>query len=207
MKFSSSILSSLALVASFVVIPGTTDMLFGSGAALVQACADHEQHRSLEATPLVYVDETEGAIESRCDLKEPDAAEVEAMEQTVDEWQRRQRKLAESSRELFDLTNMVYSPFKMIDTVVHLLNDTRGRNQVTDQMVQDQMDVLNAAFEPGRFHFNLIETTYTVNDGWYNARIRPNREPVRYGEYLEDMGSALRVGGAETLNIYVNWPG
>jgi hypothetical protein len=61
-------------------------------------------------------------------------------------------------------------------------------------MVEDQMTVLNAAFESTGFQFELLDTTRTANDSW--ATLTPGTQNEL------DMKTELREGTAETLNIY-----
>lgn len=67
---------------------------------------------------------------------------------------------------------------------------TSGSNgDVTDEMIDDQMHVLNAAFDPHGFQFCRRATTRTNNR-----------------QLFKDKGNKyeLKRGGAETLNIYTN---
>ena len=57
------------------------------------------------------------------------------------------------------------------------------------------MNVLNAAFADTPFTFNLVSTTSTANNAWYNVSPDSPEEAA--------MKSALRVGDASDLNIYV----
>ena len=87
-----------------------------------------------------------------------------------------------------------------IDVYFHVINDSNGNGGNTQAQVLDQMDVLNEGFGGitggvnTPFTFNLVETTFTNNDAWYNAG---------YGDGAERaMKAALRRGGPEDLNIY-----
>ncbi|MQA26713.1 MAG: zinc metalloprotease [Micromonosporaceae bacterium] len=90
-----------------------------------------------------------------------------------------------------------------VPTVVHVImeDETRAGGNLPDQMINAQMDVLNDAFagqtggaDTG-FRFDLVKVTRTVNPTWYT--VTPSSRVER------QMKSALREGGAETLNVYV----
>ena len=69
-----------------------------------------------------------------------------------------------------------------------------GDGTLTDTMIQDQIDVLNDAYEDGGWTFVLKETDVTVNDEWYE---------MTYGESSElDAKRALRKGTGADLNFY-----
>jgi len=88
----------------------------------------------------------------------------------------------------------------VFDVYFHVIRDDNGNGGVTAQQINSQMDVLNDSYAgitggaETPFQFQLVDTTYTNNSAWYNAA---------YGSAAErQMKEALRVGGADTLNIY-----
>ncbi|HEU4409765.1 MAG TPA: zinc metalloprotease [Polyangiaceae bacterium] len=90
-----------------------------------------------------------------------------------------------------------------IPTFVHIIRDGNGAGDVSDAAVQGQINVLNAAFagQTGglatntNFRFSLAGVTRTNNSAWYT--VTPGSTAER------DMKAALRVGGPETLNVYL----
>lgn len=100
-----------------------------------------------------------------------------------------------------------------IDTVVHVVTPqalTAGEQAAKTQQVADQLDVLNAAYSGATaldvddadtggtdtpFRFDLVDTTWTVNQDW--AAVSPG------GQDEKQMKHALRQGDATTLNVYV----
>ncbi|NRB23079.1 zinc metalloprotease [Shewanella sp.] len=97
-----------------------------------------------------------------------------------------------------------YTPVgKVIPVYFHVITSDSGSGDVTNK-VNAQIDVLNKAFAAGNgeggfdtlFVFNLVATTLTANDSWYTAGPNSSAEA--------SMKSALRQGGASTLNIYAN---
>lgn len=67
-----------------------------------------------------------------------------------------------------------------------------GAGTISDDRVNGQMQVLNDAFGPHGYQFNLVETTTTENCDWYNDGD---------GKY------SLRQGGKDALNIYTTTAG
>jgi hypothetical protein len=91
-----------------------------------------------------------------------------------------------------------------IDTVFHVLTDatpTKAERTRTEQMIDAQLDVLNAAYSGQTsdtaadtpFRFALTGTTWTVDPTW--AQVTP-------GKTEKDMKAALHTGDSETLNVY-----
>ncbi|MCG9747599.1 zinc metalloprotease [Shewanella sp. Isolate8] len=93
-----------------------------------------------------------------------------------------------------------------IPVYVHLILSSNGDGDVSG-LVADQMSVLNNAFSGAdggggfdtKFSFTLMGTTTTENDAWYTAGPGSTAEKA--------MKQSLRMGGADTLNIYVSNPG
>ena len=87
-----------------------------------------------------------------------------------------------------------------IPVAFHVIMKDASSGDVSDAMIQDQMDVLNDAFSGASggastgFSFQLVSIDRTVNRKW--ATIRSGSKNER------DMKAALRDGGPETLNIY-----
>lgn len=82
-----------------------------------------------------------------------------------------------------------------INVYFHVINKGAGiaNGDVTAQMISDQMNVLNAAYAPWGWQFNLVSTDRTTNATWYTNC---------YGTSESAMKTALRQGGAADLNVY-----
>ncbi len=82
-----------------------------------------------------------------------------------------------------------------IDVYFHVIN--RGNSvadgNVSSQMINAQMQVLNDAYADYNFSFNLMAVTRTFNPTWFTDC---------YGSSESAMKATLRQGGADTLNIY-----
>jgi hypothetical protein len=85
-------------------------------------------------------------------------------------------------------------PGGVINVYFHVILDVDGDGAVTDRQIKDQVAVLNAAYAPHGYSFNLVATTRTTNAAWYNAGIGSPAEKA--------MKSALRQGSADDLNMY-----
>ncbi|MBK9261853.1 MAG: zinc metalloprotease [Polyangiaceae bacterium] len=89
----------------------------------------------------------------------------------------------------------------VINTYFHVINKGTGvsNGDITTQMINDQMNVLNAAYAGTGFSFNLVSVDRTTNATWYTAA---------YGSSAESqIKNALRQGSADDLNIYTWNPG
>ena len=85
-----------------------------------------------------------------------------------------------------------------INVYFHVINNGTGlaNGDVPDSMIAAQINVLNDAYAPWGYSFNLVATDRTTNASWYTAG---------YGSTAEDqMKAALRRGTAADLNIYSN---
>ncbi len=96
-----------------------------------------------------------------------------------------------------------------IGVFFHVINKGKGiaNGDVPTKWLHDQIDVLNAAYagaDPTAaataantpFRFAMIGVDRTTNAAWFNSGIDSAEE--------REMKTALHVGGANTLNFYVN---
>jgi hypothetical protein len=98
----------------------------------------------------------------------------------------------------------------------HVITSTAGQGNVSNTQIANQIEVLNDAFTgldgaaPGQldsaqdtantpFRFTLAGTTRNANNSWFTAGSGSTAE--------RQMKQALRVGGANILNIYTTNPG
>src|SRR6185503_17904903 len=88
-----------------------------------------------------------------------------------------------------------------ISVYFHVINQGSGINNgdVSSTMINDQMKVLNDAYAPWGWSFNLVATDRTTNATWYNACDSSGNESA--------MKNALRQGTADDLNLYTCNPG
>jgi hypothetical protein len=88
-----------------------------------------------------------------------------------------------------------------VNVYVHVINKGSGieNGDVSTGMITDQIDVLNEAFAPTGFSFNLVAITRTTNVEWYTMSPGSAEE--------QEAKAALRAGTAADLNIYTANPG
>ena len=82
-----------------------------------------------------------------------------------------------------------------INVYFHVVNRGAGvaNGDVTTTQINNQISVLNNAFNRWGWSFNLVQVTRTTNATWYNGC---------YGSSESPMKNALRRGTADDLNIY-----
>eukprot|EP01124_Arcella_intermedia_P024122 TRINITY_DN3991_c0_g1_i4.p1 TRINITY_DN3991_c0_g1~~TRINITY_DN3991_c0_g1_i4.p1 ORF type:complete len:292 (+),score=47.34 TRINITY_DN3991_c0_g1_i4:59-934(+) len=83
----------------------------------------------------------------------------------------------------------------VIQVYWHTIASAAGAGDVSDTMIADQIAVLNAAYAPALFQFNLAAKDVTKNNAWYTCS---------GGTCESNMKKALRKGTAKDLNIYAN---
>jgi hypothetical protein len=83
----------------------------------------------------------------------------------------------------------------VINVYWHVIRRGTGvsNGDITTQMINDQMNVLNAAYAGWGWSFNLVSTDRTTNSTWYTNC---------YGSSESAMKNGLRQGTADDLNIY-----
>jgi len=80
----------------------------------------------------------------------------------------------------------------VINVYFHVVySGTKGN--ISEAMINEQMNVLNAAFAGHGYSFTRVATTRTNNTTWYNGC---------YGSAERKMKNALHQGTADDLNIY-----
>jgi hypothetical protein len=84
---------------------------------------------------------------------------------------------------------------------MHVINRGSGisNGDVSDAMINSQINVLNAAFAPWGWQFQLVSTDRTTNASWFGM------EPGTTAE--RDAKATLRRGTAQDLNLYTANPG
>ncbi|KAJ3474140.1 hypothetical protein NLG97_g9972 [Lecanicillium saksenae] len=75
------------------------------------------------------------------------------------------------------------------------VNDTLKGGNVPQETIDDQLEILNAAYENAGFTFVADDAVYTENEDW--------RKIVQRGDNEYAMMSSLRQGDYSELNIYI----
>jgi hypothetical protein len=147
---------------------------------------------------------------SRCPVPAPPANVMLGIERKL--YQARLQRLQNSGYRSVNASGARSAGSVTVSVYVHVVTDTAGRGNVSDQQINNQIAVLNAAYTgqdklPNNttpngaaantpFRFVVAGIDRTTNTTWFNAG---------YGSAAEvQMKNALRVGGANALNIYIN---
>ena len=88
----------------------------------------------------------------------------------------------------------------VIPVYFHVIRSGTSLSQgdIPDSQIASQMEVLNAAYAPTGWTFNLVSTDRTTNSTWFTMRDGTNAE--------RQAKTALRRGGADALNVYTVSP-
>lgn len=96
-----------------------------------------------------------------------------------------------------------------IRTYVHIITASDGTGDVTDEQVQQQMDVINDGYAgstasesaPSPFRFELADVDRTANDAWYDWNLTEDFSDE--DAEAKEAKRALHVGGYADLNVYI----
>jgi hypothetical protein len=127
----------------------------------------------------------------RCGVKPVDEEKAAAIDKEVANWMAARQAAGESL--------MVTGG--QVSVYVHVINRGSGisNGDVTTTMINNQISVLNAAYAPWGWSFNLVSIDHTTNSTWYT--MGPGTTAERQAK------SALRRGTADDLNLYTANPG
>ena len=128
----------------------------------------------------------------RCGVKDMDLARSDAFEGAL-----RSRQTAAKGKPGGGGGGGSWTPIT-IPVVVHRITDGTNGN-ISSQMINAQIAVLNDAYAGRGFSFALAGVTTTNNSGWYNTCETSATESA--------MKNALAVDPARTLNMYTCRPG
>nr|WP_239647122.1 zinc metalloprotease [Nocardiopsis salina] len=132
-------------------------------------------------------------------ISDPSSSERHEGEITPEQAAEHQQKLEE---ELGSVRGPQMAPSSPIPVVVHVISAEDGEGDVSQERVEQQIQVLNDAFEGSfasgdeatdtGFRFELADTTRHTNDEWFQD-FSSDRDSIR---------AELHQGGPETLNVY-----
>jgi hypothetical protein len=125
----------------------------------------------------------------RCGQKDPTREETAETADIVKAWVNKRQKNRKDRQLEMEAVK--------INTHFHIIisegNPSEGH--VSDQKIVDSLQVINDAFAFSNFQFIKGSVNTTANSGWYTL------SPDTYFEF--EMKTALRIGGAADLNIYL----
>lgn len=81
-----------------------------------------------------------------------------------------------------------------IQVYVHTITNSTGAGAMSQSMIDDQIAVLNAAYNKAGYYYELKSVDVTTNDDWFLV------EPGTVAE--KNMKTTLRQGNADDLNLY-----
>ncbi len=88
-----------------------------------------------------------------------------------------------------------------VNVYFHVISaDENGPENLSTEQILSQMDVLNRAYAPTMWHFNLVAIDRTTNSDWF---ILDYYRP----DHTKMVKKRLRIGGQADLNIYSANPG
>lgn len=195
---------SLLLAALVVGLPLALVAWFGSaGKARAQDAPPGKDDLPFALGDYLWESKKEFLAHGRCVTPMPDAKTQLQVEQALQNFRAGRQRFRPSG----SVTVTVY---------VHVIRTSSGGGNVTDAAINNQIAVLNAAYTgeddpaPGQnpsaqatanspFRFVLGGITRTNNSTWYT--MSPNSSAETQAK------NALRVGGANVLNIYTASPG
>lgn len=157
---------------------------------------DHQDERELQGKPFWVGNKKFNsraefdASGARCGQRTPSDDEVQRTRDIVKAFVEA-KKNGKTRRDLQSTFPVV------IDTYFHVIRPSGAPQGNLD--VSGSIQVINDAFAPHGFQFDLVQTKYSYNDNWYTAGYGSSGEAA--------MKSALRAGGDGTLNIYASSPG
>ena len=152
------------------------------------AWAEPAQEKALPQQDIHFLNE-EGSLDRgvRCSTQDRGAEELARVRAEVDGWLAANRSEAVAATQIPVAFHVVYK-------------SRRGvvEGDVPQSQVEDQIDVLNAAYAGTGFSFYLSSLDYTKNNGWFSRCYSTGTE--------RKMKQALNIDPAHNLNIYTCKP-
>jgi hypothetical protein len=126
----------------------------------------------------------DGSLGRSCSIIEP----------TEEEATRLEARTQELLRQKIGTNAMTVQSGGIVDVYFHVITDNSGNYDVSDSVIDDQMDVLNDAFADGGWQFNLVSVDRTSKTTFANMDMGLNAE--------SNCKAELHQGGTTDLNIY-----
>ncbi len=164
---------------------------------LLTAQGQSDEHRPFEMNGHTWASKAEFIQHGRCVTRQPNDEEAQEMEAV---FRAAVGGAPGASNKAADSSGAKVSG-GIVDVYFHVINKGSGiaNGNVSDPMINAQMNVLNGAFAGTGWTFRLVATDRTTNATWYTAGPGSAAEA--------QMKAALRRGSADDLNIYTNSPG
>ncbi len=184
-------IEALRLGAAFAMTMTAVLTLSGPASARLDAAAER-------AGELCADGETGGRVAPGAEVEDPDSL---TPEQIADMERRFDERLAAMTTDEQREVRLDAAPVT-ISVYWHVITRNNGTGGVTDEQIEQQLEVLNEAFAGStssdssatRFSFETAEITTTANSKWYTWDSEVDDGPAK---------EALRQGDASDLNVYL----
>jgi hypothetical protein len=181
-------------VAVALTVFGVSYFLGGSGANSVSA-------QSLDVLPAAAASDDQTAEKTRQPV-EVKGERTCGTDHDPEKIARAERDFAQRRAEKASSGPSIEVSGGVINVYFHVIRSGTSASQgdLSNQMIQEQLDVLNAAFGTWGYTFNLVKNgtdnaySRTTNSTWFNGCYNSTTEM--------EIKNALRVGTADDLNIY-----
>jgi Pregnancy-associated plasma protein-A len=159
----------------------TVGALVVSGSVVLQPAWSIQAAQQENAAPQANKGLT--IAQERCGTKHPDERTADAIDASV-------RRFVEGAGASLARTGGV------VNVYFHVINKGTGiaNGDIPQSQINDQIDVLNAAYAGTGWSFTLVSTDRTTNAAWYDMGYNSTAE--------HQAKAALRQGTADDLNIY-----
>ena len=138
---------------------------------------------SAQAGDTYFSDDSGRDVEAvRCATPIPSLEETEQIAREVEAWRK-------AGGQIFEKAGNVVIP-----VAIHVVAEDDGYGDLTDQQINDQMQVLSAAYAGTGFDFTLASVDRTYNTRWSTHRYGTRNERV--------MKESLAIDPATTFNLY-----
>lgn len=137
--------------------------------------------RTCDHSRSLQSNDSRAALEAveECDFDDPNPETVKAEALEIQSWKRKRQSRSGN----------VHS----VPVYVHILDHSSGGTIMTDDVVGRYFSYINTAFDGSGFVFNHMGTTRRINEPWSND----------CKGYQRDYKQEHKVGGMETLNLYI----
>jgi hypothetical protein len=141
--------------------------------------------------------------DARCATEEVDEVKKEKLRKSHKRFEAKRRTTSDSQMGLRAAGTVI------IPVYFHVIMDNAGNGNVSDAMLDEQINVLNRSYggqtggSNSPFRFVKVETTRTTQEAWFHA----GRQNTAMVGVERSMKSNLRRGGPYSLNFYTSSAG
>jgi len=159
-------------------------ILLAQGVSVIAHDHDHSHQHDIETRELTQTNRT------RCGTKDPTQQELSEVSKIIKTWKQDSKRISNLSPVSSTISVRTYFHIIQSNTVV----------RVTDNQIQQQVNVLNTAFASLGVSFVNQGIARIINSKWYSNSINKNGIQTNNGMAMK---KALRKGDSSTLNVYL----